>query len=280
MMARITSLPLHLMLCRDRQVHFSHVQQTDGDCQKRKRLFFPLFSFQVALVAQWVMSRNDRHPELTLSLLWRIFSSFQSTPALPQLPCTCPKCFKPCKILPWGHRFLILNFLSNAKVLWKNSCKTCAVHLLAERKLHFRDGTYLIAGNESQQNGSKNCCNKRQPHLEVTITTQGDTTWCTLIACSKSQHRAALDTGSHLLKKLMNHLANKERSCLWSMGSKHYNWAGDPYHIPFTKGYCVLENCSILVWVGFFLILWKGVWGLFVVVLIFTASVLFVPFFA
>lgn len=50
-----------------------------------------------------------------------------------------------------------------------------------------------------------------------------DTIWCMLIACSKSQHRGALDTGSNLLKKLVNHLVNKERSCLWLTGSKNYN---------------------------------------------------------
>lgn len=101
-----------------------------------------------------------------------------------------------------------------------------------------------------------------------------------IMSLFKTSAQEALDTRSHLKKKLMNPLVNKERSRLWSVGSRNYNEAEDPHHILFTKGYWILENCSSLVWFCYLsgvLVLWKGVWVLLVVG--FTTGVLFVPVF-
>lgn len=75
---------------------------------KRKIAFFPPFSFQVALVTQQVMSRNNRHPQHSLHLSQRILPSFNLCQLSSSHRAPCMKYYKHCEILPWRHWFLIL----------------------------------------------------------------------------------------------------------------------------------------------------------------------------
>lgn len=123
----------HIMSCWDEQAHFNYIQQTDWNCQGRKRSSLPFPSESHWLRGGPHSSLSASHGEPSL------FSPCQLCPTHSLFAFSAQSTAKSC---PGGRRLLILVFYR----IWK-SCRTCvthAVHLPAQRKLYFRDGAYLI----------------------------------------------------------------------------------------------------------------------------------------